>query len=335
MNREYFQLLTPFLSFAVTFLMLFAMLKQRKQGIISNIFIDVPNERSLHSMPIPRFGGIAIMTGITIASLALPTLWWVLTIAISLAVLSAVDDFRGLSPFIRLAGHFACSFAFSYHILAGCLFWQIVLSALCVSWMTNLFNFMDGSDGLAGGMGLLGFLVYGICAFLLQETALFIFCMSISAACLGFLCFNFSPAKVFMGDAGSVPLGFLAAAIGIIGTLNGIWGIWLPIVVFSPFIVDATVTLMKRMLRGERLWVAHKQHYYQRLIQMGISHKRTAFLYYTTMAICGTGAVLAQGNILAKSIFFPFIAISYLILMALVDKKWSYLTKNKPNNTCK
>lgn len=335
MKLKHFQILMPFISFAVTFIILFVMLKKRKQGIISDIFIDIPNARSLHSIPTPRFGGIAIMAGITIASVTNLMFWWVLLIAIILTLLSALDDFRGLSPFVRLTGHLACSFAFCFYALPDYPLWQMGLLALCLTWMINLFNFMDGSDGLAGGMGLFGFLAYGICAFLGQKTALFIFCMSISASCLGFLCFNFAPAKVFMGDAGSVPLGFLSAAIGILGALNGVWEIWLPVAVFSPFIIDATVTLFKRIYRGEKIWLAHKQHYYQRLIQMGMSHKKTALLYYSTMAICGTGAVLAQGNILAKSIFLLFIAISYLILMTLVDKKWSYLTKNKPNNTCK
>ncbi len=336
MNLETLYFFLPAISCAVTFFILMAMLKMHASGVFSGMFLDMPNERSLHTLPVPRFGGIAIMAGILIASVALPLLRPVILIAVTLAILSAVDDLKGLSPVLRFSGHIAGAFVFSVHALYGCPVLLIVLATVCVTWMVNLFNFMDGSDGLAGGMGFWGFLFYGICAIFAQHTGLAILCMCVSGACLGFLCFNFAPARVFMGDAGSVSLGFLSAATGITGMAQGIWSLWFPVAVFSPFIVDATVTLIKRIARGEKIWLAHRSHYYQRLVQMGFSHRLTALLYYLLMAGSGAGAVMVKMNILPQKIFIIFLVLIYLILMALVDKKWSYHLNSKLNkNICK
>ena len=108
-------------------------------------------------------------------------------------------------------------------------------------------------------------------------------CATLAGASLGFLFFNFPPSRIFMGDAGSIPLGFLSAAVGLHGFLTGQWSWWFGFLVFSPFWVDATVTLLKRLLRGERIWHAHREHYYQRLILSGWSHRRTIASYYFLM----------------------------------------------------
>jgi UDP-N-acetylmuramyl pentapeptide phosphotransferase/UDP-N-acetylglucosamine-1-phosphate transferase len=118
---------------------------------------------------------------------------------------------------------------------------------------------------------------------------------SIGAAALGFLYYNFYPARVFMGDAGSIPLGFLAAAFGVWGWQQQYWPFWFPILVFSPFVVDATLTLLKRVQRSEKLEQAHRGHYYQRLIQMGWGHRNTAIAEYMVMLLAGISALWAIG----------------------------------------
>ncbi|MBK9954574.1 MAG: hypothetical protein IPP18_05395 [Rhodocyclaceae bacterium] len=164
---------------------------------------------------------------------------------------------------------------------------------LALAWMTNLYNFMDGTDGLAGGMAVIGFGAYGLAAWA-NAPALSMTCMAIVGAAIGFLAFNFPPAKVFMGDAGSIPLGFLAGALGILGWREGIWPVWFPILVFSPFIVDATVTLWRRLLRGERVWQAHRQHCYQRLILAGWSRRRLVLVAWALMAAAAVTALFAR-----------------------------------------
>ena len=194
---------------------------------------------------------------------------------------------------------------------------------LFVVWMTNLYNFMDGSDGLAGGMALFGFSCYGVGAWLAGNELFALLNFSVAAAALVFLFFNFHPAKVFMGDAGSIPLGFMAAVLGVWGWQQGYWPFWFPPLVFSPFVADATVTLFKRARRGEKLSQAHRSHYYQRLVQMGCGHRNTALAEYGLMLLAGASALwgtslhyAGQGSLLLAW------SMVYLALMWRIDKRW-------------
>ena len=99
---------------------------------------------------------------------------------------------------------------------------------------------------------------------------------------------------MFLGDAGSTTFGYLAAGLGLIGWRDGAWSLWFPMLVFSPFIVDATVTLLRRMVQGERFWQAHRTHYYQRLVLSGWSHRKTSLVEYGVMCACGIGALAFQ-----------------------------------------
>jgi UDP-N-acetylmuramyl pentapeptide phosphotransferase/UDP-N-acetylglucosamine-1-phosphate transferase len=170
----------------------------------------------------------------------------------------------------------------------------LVVLLLAIAWLTNLYNFMDGSDGLAGGMAVVGFGTYGLAAWLGGNLELELLAWSIAAAAAGFLIFNFPPAKIFMGDVGSIPLGFLAGALGVAGWLQGLWPLWFPLIVFAPFIVDASVTLLRRALRRERIWQAHREHYYQRLILSGWSHRKTAIWEYALMLACAALALAGR-----------------------------------------
>jgi UDP-N-acetylmuramyl pentapeptide phosphotransferase/UDP-N-acetylglucosamine-1-phosphate transferase len=190
--------------------------------------------------------------------------------------------------------------------------------------MINIYNFMDGSDGLAGGMALFGFGFYGLAAWLAGNIAFASVNLTVAAAALAFLFFNVHPARIFMGDSGSVPLGFLAAGLGITGSLRGYWPVWFSPLVFSPFIVDATVTLARRLLRGEKVWLAHREHYYQRLVRMGCGHRATALLEYGLMLCVGASAVwgIFQREIHQVALLLLWASI-YAVLMAVVDSHWT------------
>ncbi len=203
--------------------------------------------------------------------------------------------------------------------------WLVVLLTVLMTWMTNLYNFMDGSDGLAGGMGLFGFATYALAAYMMGDLNLAVMNAAISVACLAFLFFNFNPAKIFMGDSGSIPLGFLAGAIGAYGYFYTLWPAWFPVLVFSPFIVDATVTLIKRQVSGEKIWQAHRSHYYQHLVQLGWGHRNTAIAEYILMITVAANAIW----LLNKPVFFVFYtcifwAILYLIVMRWIDRRWNH-----------
>jgi UDP-N-acetylmuramyl pentapeptide phosphotransferase/UDP-N-acetylglucosamine-1-phosphate transferase len=255
--------------------------------------LDRPNERSLHEAPVPRTGGIAVALGIGAAcALAWPGLPAVLAAALALAAVSFVDDLAGLPTLARLALHLAAAAAaLALDLRAGGVA-AFVLLALALAWTANLYNFMDGSDGLAAGMAVLGFGTYALAALVSGDARLAPLAASIAAAAGGFLVFNWHPARLFLGDVGSIPLGFLAGALGIAGWNAGTWPLWFPVLVFAPFVADATLTLLKRALRCERVWQAHREHYYQRLVRMGLGHRRTACVEYGAMAGCGALALL-------------------------------------------
>jgi UDP-N-acetylmuramyl pentapeptide phosphotransferase/UDP-N-acetylglucosamine-1-phosphate transferase len=132
--------------------------------------------------------------------------------------------------------------------------------------------------------------------------------------------FNFDPARVFMGDAGSIPLGFLAGGIGLLGVVLGRSPVWFPVLVFAPFVIDASVTLLRR----ERFWAAHRQHYYQRLVRMGWSHRRLALAEYVLMAGSGLTALWLLGVAplvhLAGLVVWLLI---YVLLMWRIDRRWA------------
>ncbi|AGA33561.1 Undecaprenyl-phosphate N-acetylglucosaminyl 1-phosphate transferase [Thioalkalivibrio nitratireducens DSM 14787] len=273
-------------------------------------WMDHPNERSLHQCPVPRTGGLAILGGLlagwaVLAAFRVLPAWlgWIAAAAALVAFASLLDDRRGVGVGPRLAAHglaalvllFAGLFPESLTfpgwiwIPAG---WALaILGTLFVVWMVNLYNFMDGMDGFAGGMAAIGF---GFMAWLgwnagADGFALASLCVALAAA--GFLWFNFPPARIFMGDTGASTLGLLAAALMLWAERDGIFPLWTGVLIFSPFIVDATVTLAARAVSGERVWQPHRQHAYQRLVRSGWTHRRTVLAEYLLMAAAGLSAL--------------------------------------------
>lgn len=263
------------------------------RGRVASLALDHPNARSLHETPTPRLGGIGIIAGSAAAWIyAAAPLDPLLLIALALlAAVSLVDDMKSVGVAWRFAIHLASAALAATAILRGHEWWVLAAAALATAWMINLYNFMDGSDGLAGGMATIGFGAYGVAALAGGDYAFAAVNLAVAAAALGFLWFNFPPARVFMGDVGAIPLGCLAAALHIAGVLRSDWPWWFGVVVFSPFIVDASLTLGKRLMRGEKVWQAHREHYYQRLVQCGWGHRRTAWTEYALMAGCSVLAV--------------------------------------------
>jgi len=287
--------------------------------------LDTPNDRSLHAHPVPRTGGLAVVAGVAVAcALAQPGVAVTLGAALALAAVSFADDLLGLPTLARLAAHLAAAsvvLAFELGYAEPVLFTILLLT---IAWYTNLYNFMDGSDGLAGGMAVIGFGAYAIAAHLSGAGPFAALCASVAAAAAGFLVFNFPPARLFMGDAGSVPLGFLAGALGVVGWSRGYWPIWFPLLVFAPFVCDATLTLLRRALRRERVWQAHRDHYYQRLVRMGFGHRGTALVEYAVMAGCAAIALLARRE--PSTVQAGAVALAAALLVAIafwVDLRWA------------
>lgn len=311
----------------VSFFVAFGMLHWLLKGAMAGAVLDHPNQRSLHACPLPRTGGLAMMVGVLTGWVAAQLSWgWaVMPVLIFLLAVSFWDDVRGLSVIWRFLAHFLAAWMLvALYVLPGLGFVGTAIAVLAMVWMANLYNFMDGSDGLAGGMALFGFGFYGLAAWLQGDMTFAGMCWSVAASSLAFLFFNFHPARIFMGDAGSIPLGFLAGAVGLLGWRVGYWPLWFPAIVFSPFIMDASVTLAKRLLRGEKIWQAHREHYYQHLVLMGWGHRRTALVEYALMALAGGSATWAIGwDGRTQLVFGIGWGGAYLLAMWLVDAKWA------------
>jgi UDP-GlcNAc:undecaprenyl-phosphate GlcNAc-1-phosphate transferase len=265
-------------------------------------------------------------------ALLLPESGLLLGAAILLSLISLLDDWRGLPVTLRFIAHFAIAAAFSFLGLPALQSLLAIVIVLAIVWMTNLYNFMDGSDGLAGGMTVFGFAALAIAAYLSGELTLASIAASIAGAAAAFLWFNFHPARIFMGDSGSVPLGFLAAALSLVGWDREAWPIWFPVLVFSPFIVDATVTLFRRALRREKVWRAHKEHYYQRLVRMGFGHRGTAFMEYALMGAVAASALIArEADRRTQILILAGWCAIYAVIMALIDQRWRNHLLSHPN----
>jgi len=261
----------------------------------ARVALDRPNERSLHERPVPRTGGIAVLLGCASAlAFGSGQIWLPLVIAVALGAVSFFDDLHGLPTAARLAAHLAAATFFAWYVLSPMAPLELALIVIAIAWLTNLYNFMDGSDGLAGGMALIGFAACALAASAAGHATIALLCGAVAAASAAFLVHNFHPARIFLGDVGSIPLGFLAGAVGVLGWRDDAWPLWFPVLVFGPFIGDATLTLVKRVIRGERVWRAHRDHYYQRMVRMGLGHRKTALLSYAAMIACAAAALAGR-----------------------------------------
>jgi UDP-N-acetylmuramyl pentapeptide phosphotransferase/UDP-N-acetylglucosamine-1-phosphate transferase len=243
--------------------------------------LDRPNPRSSHQVPTPRGGGIALVASVFLgwaalyaSGTSLPRLPAVLAAALLLAIVSWLDDLRGLPPLPRLAAQAAAVALGLVAIPGGPLF--AATAGLAWLWFVNLFNFMDGIDGLAGGeaamigIGLVLFATAGSGS----DSPLALLAAAIAGAAAGFLWWNWSPARIFLGDVGSVPLGYLIGFLLVDLAARGHWKIAVILPLY--FIADATVTLTRRVMRGAPVWQAHREHFYQQAVGQGLGHGAVA-----------------------------------------------------------
>ncbi|HVO15364.1 MAG TPA: glycosyl transferase [Alphaproteobacteria bacterium] len=249
--------------------------------------LDHPNERSSHARATPRGGGIAVTGALVLAWAAVAALEpgasgalpWAVGGIVLLGVVSWRDDLRSLPALPRFAAQVVAvaaglaAFDHGALVFQGLLpFWaDRLLAALAWLWFVNLFNFMDGIDGLAGtetvaiGLGLaLLALTAG------ESPATAALPLAAAAAALGFLPWNWQPARIFLGDVGSVPLGYALGWLLLAAAAAGHWAAALILPLY--YLADATLTLLRRLLRGERVWRAHREHFYQRATRGGRSH---------------------------------------------------------------
>jgi UDP-N-acetylmuramyl pentapeptide phosphotransferase/UDP-N-acetylglucosamine-1-phosphate transferase len=290
----------------------------------SQAILDHPNERSSHVTPTPKGGGIAVVTavlagwvGISWDTPAAAISLSVAVAALALAALSWLDDLKGLSPLWRLLGQGAAvAFVlastpsvkpFFGGLLPGAL--DGLAAGLLWLWFINLFNFMDGIDGLAGvETAILGLGIALVAAVAGMSPTFVIYGLALLAGALGFLWWNWHPARVFLGDVGSVPLGFLIGWLLLVLAKNGHWQAALILPLY--FLADATITLIRRALCGEKVWQAHREHFYQQAVRRGLSHAdvvrhvlalNLVLVLLAVAAVAGWGWMSLVGAVIAVS----------------------------------
>ncbi|WP_299584968.1 glycosyltransferase family 4 protein [uncultured Microbulbifer sp.] len=251
---------------------------------MQNLALDIPNHRSMHSAPVPRTGGWALLAGcglgLAVGPISLPMLVYV-SFFLLLAV-SALDDIRHVTAPLRFAAQLTAATWVVLALPAGVDWWWLPPLVLLGGWVINLYNFMDGMDGLAGCMTAVGFLSLGAACLLGGDWELAGVCALFVLCAVVFLHFNWPPASIFMGDAGSTGIGLAVFTLSLFGWQRGAFELWFPVIVFSPFWLDASYTLFRRMIEGQRWWEAHREHFYQRsAMRLGV--KKILHLQLTLM----------------------------------------------------
>lgn len=255
--------------------------------------IDIPNNRSSHILPTPSGGGIGILLAFTTVALLSRTALniWIPVVFVSLV--SFLDDKLGLTPKMRLLVQFVATFVailpliYSSPVEMQLKFLLIIFFSVFIVGTANFYNFMDGINGIAGLTGFVGFMLLFIFAVNHNYDAEAVLLLSVSCACLGFLPFNLPSARVFMGDVGSILLGFFYAITVVSMSSNIVEFLALSSCLFT-FYTDALTTLFVRWYSGEKLSQAHRRHLYQLLAnQKKIPHWKVSLGYATVQAVIG------------------------------------------------
>lgn len=279
-------------------------------GVLRDRVLDRPNPRSSHSRPIPRGGGWGVLAALLPAWVGIalgagePGLLVVLAAAGLLLAVSWIDDVRGLSPAVRLPAHAVAvalgllALPAEQAVLQGWLpLWlDRAVAGLAWLWFVNLYNFMDGIDGIAGGETItIGLGLALVLALSAGGQPPVLLAMALAGAACGFLVWNWHPARIFLGDVGSVPIGFLAGYLLLDAAGRGLWA---PALILPGyFLADATVTLLRRLMRGDRIWRPHREHYYQRMVRAGARHDWVVRRVLTlNLALIGLSVVAASAS---------------------------------------
>lgn len=296
--------------------------------------IDVPNERSSHSTPTARGGGVAIVfSSLLAAGIAMQSGQLDLSLACAIliagglvALIGLWDDRYSLAPGIRLVGHVlaACLLLFFIglpqeldlgFLRVGPSYLVAALAMVALVWLINLANFMDGIDGLAGAECVFVMAARGVILYCFSDHGVMYFGFVIAAAALGFLLLNWSPARIFMGDAGSGYIGLLYGAMMLSDTVGNSAHLWVWLILLSAFLADSTVTLLVRLKAKHPAWRAHRTHAYQHsALRWGHARTTGAFIAVNVVWLGPLAACASVWTHLGAPIFV--LAVSPLVLLA-------------------
>jgi UDP-N-acetylmuramyl pentapeptide phosphotransferase/UDP-N-acetylglucosamine-1-phosphate transferase len=328
--------------FAAIFCASYVAVSLYRRWTLKQNFLKIPNERSSHDEPTPHGAGLIIVVVCLLAYVPIAIFvtgtfsWGYLAGASMIALVSFLDDIRPIYFPVRLAVHCTAAIVLisdteTWHgiTMLGNLKlgnWGYLITFLWVVWMVNSYNFMDGIDGLAGLQAVIAGLGWLFLGLILNMPVIYLFGGIIAASSLGFLVHNWNPARIFMGDVGSAFLGFTFAALPLMART------WvtrspdlLPIaaVLFVWFFqFDSMVTIVRRALRGEKIWIAHREHLFQRLVSAGLSHRSVTALYGSLASIlCVSVLVSVQFREEIGLAMFPVVIVLTSVILILCIRK--------------
>lgn len=299
--------------------------------------IDVPKDwRRMHQRPIPRFGGLAIFVGVMVTLTVLqwdePKIRVAMLGGALMYLLGVVDDLKNLPAIVKLIGQtviavlmFSMDMRISFianYLGEGRLHFNtaicFVVTVLWIIGITNTINIIDGLDGLAAGISAIAALCIAYIAYIHGGIAgmpiVCIAMVAIAGSCIGFLPFNFSPAKTFMGDGGALFLGFMIAILSVVGPLkrSTMIAVVVPVVVLAIPIFDTSFAILRRMVNRKPIMGADKEHLHHRLMSYGYGQRRTVIMLYGISAIMGMSAVLISRELYKDAVVLALIAGAYL-----------------------
>ncbi len=301
--------------------------------------MDIPkDERRMHKKPMPRFGGIAIYLGMMAALAVFAVkdrgITSVMAGCTLIYILGLIDDLRDLKPLVKLCGQIICAsvvyimgvrieFITNYFGPGNMAFGDAACFIITILWLiaiTNAVNLIDGLDGLAAGIAAISALCIGYVAYIHGQYVPTLAMMTIAGAALGFLPYNFNPAKIFMGDSGSQLLGFSIAAVSILGTVKSatMVVVIIPALVLGLPIFDTIMAIFRRLAKHQSIGTADKEHLHHRIMKAGFGQKRAVMILYCISGIMGIVAVLYSRGLTVEYLGLTAVAIM-LIYVLLSD----------------
>ena len=303
--------------------------------------VDVPKDnRRMHKVPIPRMGGLAIFAGFLVSVLFFVPLGTefrsILIGALILVVLGIIDDIVALKPRTKFAGQIIAALipALSGVSIHGIVnpfvpgqystlgIFSIPFTVIWIVGITNAVNFIDGLDGLACGVSAIATVTMFIIAVLFGETYIALMMAALAGACLGFLPYNMNPAKIFMGDTGSMFLGYILATVSIQGLFKfyAVISFAVPFILLGLPIFDTGFAIVRRLLKGQSPLQADRGHVHHRLIDLGFDQKQSVAILYTFSALMGlTAVILARTNESKLIILAIAVLVCFFLAMSLMS----------------
>jgi|CZCB01.1.fsa_nt_gi UDP-GlcNAc:undecaprenyl-phosphate GlcNAc-1-phosphate transferase len=288
--------------------------------------LDIPkDDRRMHTVTMPRFGGFAIYMGSMVASaLLLPgttdqRMTGIAVGATLILIMGIIDDIHGLSAKVKLVGQIACAcilFAtnvrisfvsdpFGDGIIEFPWFVSLLVTILWIVGITNTINLIDGLDGLAAGVSFIATIAIAYIAYIHGRYEVCMAFMALAGSCLGFLPWNFHPAKIFMGDGGALYLGFMIASISVMSPMKSatVIATILPIFVLALPILDTALAILRRLKNGRPIMEADKGHLHHKIMNVGMGQKRTVLTLYSISGIMGVAAILISRDLFKDALF--------------------------------